>query len=53
MPLNKKGKKILSAMESEYGTKEGKSVFYASLNKGTISGVERRKGERRKKDRRG
>jgi len=39
-------------MESEYGDKEGKSVFYASLNKGKITGVERRKGDRRKKDRR-
>ncbi len=40
MPLTSKGEKILSNMEREYGTKKGKSVFYASANKGTISGVE-------------
>jgi hypothetical protein len=39
MPLNKKGKKILKAMEDEYGAKKGKAVFYASENKGTIKGV--------------
>lgn len=42
MPLTKKGKKIMSAMKSEYGPKEGESVFYASKNKGTIKGVERK-----------
>jgi len=41
MPLTKKGKKILAAMIKEYGKKKGKQVFYASRNKGTISGVER------------
>ena len=41
MPLTKKGNKILSKMVSEYGsTKKGKQVFYASINKGTITGVE-------------
>jgi len=39
MPLNKKGKKILSAMQKEYGKERGKEVFYASENKGTIKGV--------------
>lgn len=39
MPLNKKGKKILAAMEKEYGKDKGKAVFYASENKGTIKGV--------------
>lgn len=34
-------------MESEYGDKKGKSVFYASRNKGTIRGVE--KGYHKKK----
>lgn len=43
MPLNKKGKKILKAMEKEYGTKKGKEVFYASENKGTIKGVKKSK----------
>ena len=43
MPLNKKGNKILSNMLRTYGKKKGKSVFYASMNKGTIKGVERGK----------
>ena len=43
MPMTKKGKKILSAMKKGYGAKKGKQVFYASKNKGTIRGVERRK----------
>ena len=34
MPLTKSGKKVMSAMQSEYGAKKGKSVFYASINKG-------------------
>ena len=48
MPLTKKGKKIMSAMKKEYGTKKkAEQVFYASRNKGTIKGVE--KGRPRKK----
>jgi hypothetical protein len=43
MPLNKKGKKIMTAMTEEYGSKKGKQVFYASKNKGKIKGVEKRK----------
>jgi hypothetical protein len=39
MPLNVKGKKILAAMQKEYGKEKGKAVFYASENKGTIKGV--------------
>ena len=46
MPLTSKGSKILGHMEKEYGEKKGKSVFYASKNKGVISGVE--KGSREK-----
>ena len=45
MPLNKKGGKILKAMKKQYGSKKkAESVFYASLNKGTISGVEKKHG---------
>lgn len=40
MPLTDKGSEILSHMEKEYGTEKGKEVFYASRNKGTISGVD-------------
>lgn len=43
MPLTKKGRKIERAMDREYGAKKGKKVFYASKNKGTIKGVEKRK----------
>lgn len=39
MPLTAKGSKIKSAMEAEYGKEKGKSVFYASQNKGTITGT--------------
>jgi hypothetical protein len=40
MPLTNKGESILSGMEKEYGAKKGEEVFYASRNKGTISGVD-------------
>jgi hypothetical protein len=40
MPLTAKGKKIMSAMKSQYGGKKGESVFYASRNKGKIKGVD-------------
>lgn len=43
MPLTPKGKKIKAAMTKEYGAKKGKEVFYASRNKGTIKGVDKRK----------
>ena len=41
MPLTKKGKKIMSNMISQYGTKRGKEVFYASKNAGKIKGVDK------------
>lgn len=41
MPLTAKGKKILHSMESQYGKKKAEQVFYASKNKGTISGVDK------------
>ena len=47
MPLTAKGAKIKRAMTQQYGTKKGKSVFYASANKGKITGVhagQKRKG---------
>lgn len=40
MPLNAKGKKILAEMKKEYGAEKGERVFYASVNKGKIRGVE-------------
>lgn len=39
-PLTKKGEKILAAMKKVYGEEKGEQVFYASKNKGTISGVD-------------
>lgn len=40
MPLTSKGKEILSSMEKTYKSPEkAKEVFYASANKGTITGV--------------
>jgi hypothetical protein len=38
--LTEKGDKIKSAMQEQYGEKKGESVFYASKNKGTITGVD-------------
>lgn len=40
MPLTAKGEEIHRAMTSEYGSKKGEQVFYASKNAGTISGVD-------------
>jgi DNA-binding GntR family transcriptional regulator len=40
MPLTAKGEKIKHAMQQEYGSEKGERVFYASKNKGTISGVD-------------
>jgi hypothetical protein len=42
MPMTKKGKKIKKAMDKEYGSKKAEKVFYASANKGTIKGVEKK-----------
>lgn len=42
MPLTNKGREIYDAMTRTYGRKKGRSVFYASANKGRegyINGV--------------
>lgn len=39
MPLNAKGKKIMSALKKQYGDK-AEDVFYAMKEKRKISGVE-------------
>jgi hypothetical protein len=49
MPLLEKGQKILAAMQKEYGAKKGKSVFYASINKGKIKGAEGAKAKPKRK----
>lgn len=44
MPLTKKGSKIMKAMIEEYHSKKkGEEVFYASMNKGRIKGVHKKK----------
>ena len=40
MPLTEKGRKVMAKMKQTYGEAKGKQVFYASRNKGKISGVE-------------
>ena len=45
MPLTGKGDKIMSNMKKEYGSKKGKEVFYASQNKGTITGTHEKGAE--------
>lgn len=39
-PLTKKGAKIQAAMEKEYGAKKGRSIMYAAINKGRMSGID-------------
>ena len=43
MPLNEKGKKIMKSMKETVRKKTWRTVFYASKNKGTIKGVEKKK----------
>lgn len=43
MPLTKKGSKIMASMKRQYGEEKGERVFYASENKGKISGVHKKK----------
>ena len=51
MPLTAKGKKILANMKRQYGAKKGEDVFYASENKGTITGVAKGKSHGKGKTR--
>lgn len=53
MPLTAKGRKILKSMTNTYGgTEKAKRVFYASLNKGRIRGVEGGGGRGKRRSRR-
>ena len=47
MPLTKKGTKVKRQMEKFYGKKKGEKVFYASENKGTITGVAHKRKKRK------
>tara|TARA_R100000654_G_scaffold21449_1_gene43256 strand:+ start:1497 stop:1670 length:174 start_codon:yes stop_codon:yes gene_type:complete len=49
MPLTAKGKKIMKSMKKQYGKKKAEEVFYASKNKGVISGVDRTKKKKSNK----
>jgi hypothetical protein len=46
MPLTKKGTKVLRAMRKTYGKTRGTRVFYASAQKGTITGVHKKRRRR-------
>ena len=48
MPLTPKGAKVLASMQKTYGAGKGKSVFYASINKGTVTGAEKKRPKHRK-----
>lgn len=50
MPLTKKGKKIRAALEKYYGKDKGERVLYASINKGTIKGAEKKTSKKDEKD---
>lgn len=52
MPLTEKGKKIKKSMEAEYGKDKGERVFYASQNKGTITGTHGKKSEKKSEKKR-
>jgi len=43
MPLTSKGRKILKAMQKQYGRRRGQAIFYASINAGRIKGAEANK----------
>ena len=49
MPLTAKGKKIKRAMAKQYGKEKGERVFYASVNKGKVKGVEKGAKPKRKR----
>ena len=38
MPLSKTGKEVMSSMKGQYGSKEGESIFYATMNKKGMKG---------------
>jgi hypothetical protein len=46
MPLTASGNKVMSNMTKEYGPEKGKSVFYASINKGKPGSSKWHKGKK-------
>jgi hypothetical protein len=43
VPLTKKGKKMMSAMKKQYGAKKAKPIFYATVRKKKLKGMEKKK----------
>lgn len=41
MPLTPKGNKVMKNMVKQYGSRKGKSVFYAMKNSGKLTGVDK------------
>ena len=44
MPLNEKGKKIMTSMKKQYGKKKGEDIFYAMENSGKLKKVVKARG---------
>lgn len=42
MPLTKRGKKVKKEFKEQYGEK-GEAVFYATMKKGKLKGMEKKK----------
>ena len=38
----------MKSMKKQYGSKKGETVFYASKNKGTIKGVEKKSRKKKR-----
>lgn len=47
MPLTKKGEKVKAAMKKQYGAKKGEQVFYATENKGKVTGLAKKTGKKK------
>ena len=45
--MSPKGQQVMTSMRKQYGAKKGTQVFWASVNKGTVKGVEKTKGAKR------
>ena len=43
VPLTAKGKKMMSAMKKQYGAKKAKPIFYATVKKKKLKGMEKKK----------
>ena len=49
MPLTNKGRKVMRELKDQYGNSRGEAVFYAMVSSGKLTGVEEKKGKKRKK----